>query len=112
MAVRTRPDRRFSLADVANELLDPPVAERFFAAAPNVESAQSLFRLNRELFDRTVNYRVFELDTGVWVSAPLEEVGESVHVERAPAAAAEGAPGERLRVEGNVVQDRLSARRR
>ena len=60
-----------------------------------------------------MNTRLFRLDTGVWVSAPLEQVGQSVQVEPAPAATAagEGAPGERLRVEGDVVQDRLSARR-
>lgn len=114
LAVRNMPARRFSLEQVAAEFLDGAIAEPFLAAAPNPESARSLFRLNRDLFDRTVNYRVFELDTGVWVSAPLEEVGQSVQVERTPAAAAAGvdAPGERLRVEGNVVQDRLSARRR
>lgn len=113
MAVRNMPDRRFSLEQVANEFLAPAVAEPFLASAPNLESARSLFRLNRDLFDRTVNYRVFRLDTGVWVSAPLEEVGQSVVVEQAPAdaVAVEGAPGERLRVEGTVVQDKLSSRR-
>jgi hypothetical protein len=111
MAVRNMPARRFSLEQVANEFLDPAVAEPFVSAAPNPESARSLFRLNRDLFDRTVNYRVFRLDTGVWVSAPLDEVGQSVQVEPAPAAAAdEAARGERLRVEGNVVQERLRAR--
>jgi hypothetical protein len=113
MAVRNVPERRFSLEQVAEEFLAPEVAEPFRAAAPNVESARSLFRLNRELFDRTVNYRVFRLDTGVWVSAPLEEIGQSVHVEPEPAdvVGAAGAPGERVRVEGSVVQDKLSARR-
>jgi hypothetical protein len=113
MAVRNMPDRRFSLEQVASDVLAPAVAEPFLAAAPNPESARSLFRLNRGLFDRTVNYRVFRLDTGVWVSAPLEEVGQSVVVEQAPAdaVAVEGAPGERLRVGGPVVQDKLSSRR-
>lgn len=113
MAVRNMPARRFSLQQVADEFLAPEVAAPFLAAAPNPESARSLFRLNRELFDRTVNYRVFRLDSGVWVSAPLEEIGESVVIEPEPVAEAEtaGAPGERLRVEGTVVQDKLSARR-
>jgi hypothetical protein len=114
MAVRNMPARRLSLQQVADEFLDPPLAEPFLAAAPNPDAARSLFRLNRDLFDRTVNYRVFRLDTGVWVSAPLEEVGQSVLLEPAQAAGADevSAPGERLSVEGNVVQDRLSARRR
>lgn len=113
MAVRNMPERRFSLEQVVQEFLAPEIAEPFLAAAPNVESARSLFRLNRELFDRTVNYRVFRLDTGVWVSAPLEEIGQSVQLEPEPTDAVEaaGAPGERLRVEGSVVQDKLSARR-
>jgi hypothetical protein len=111
MAVRNRPARRFSLQQVADEFLDPGVADSFIAAAPNVETAQSLFRLNRDLFDRTVNYRVFRLDTGVWVSAPLEEIGQSVQVRAERPRAADGGTGERLRVEGTVVQDQLRSRR-
>jgi hypothetical protein len=113
MAVRNMPARRFSLARVADEFLAPEIAAPFLGAAPNVESARSLFRLNRDLFDRTVNYRIFRLDTGVWVSAPLEEIGQSVQVDPEPADAVEaaGAPGERLRVEGSVIQDKLSSRR-
>lgn len=113
MAVRNRPPQRSSLARIAEEFLAQGVAAPFLAAAPNAESARSMFRLNRELFDRTINYRVFRLDTGVWVSAPLEEIGQSVQVTRAQRTAADvgGGPGERVRVEGNVVEDKLSARR-
>ena len=109
MAVRNMPDRRFSLVQVADEFLGPAVAEPFLAAVPNEETARSLFRLNRDVFDRVVNYRVFRLESGVWVSSPLEEVGQSVVVE--PRQGDGGGEREHLRVEGNVVEDKLSARR-
>jgi hypothetical protein len=113
MVVRNRPAQRSSLERIAEEFLAPDVATPFLAAAPNPESARSMFRLNRDLFDRTVNYRVFRLDTGVWVSAPLEEIGQSVQVTRARGRDAEraGGLGERVRVEGAVVEDKLSTRR-
>ena len=113
MAVRNMPARRFSLEQVAEEFLAPEVAQPFLKAAPNPESARSLFRINRDVFDRTVNYRVFRLDTGVWVSAPLEEIGQSVQITRAQVQDVQAAagPGEHVRVEGRVLEDKLSARR-
>lgn len=112
LAVRNRPPQRSSLERIAGEFLSREVAAPFLAAAPNAESARSMFQLNRDVFDRTVNYRVFRLDTGVWVSSPLEEIGQSVTVTRARGEAAEVAgPGERVRVEGTVVEDKLSSRR-
>jgi hypothetical protein len=112
LAVRNRPAQRSSLERIAAEFLSAEVAAPFLAAAPNPESARSMFQLNRDVFDRTVNYRVFRLDTGVWVSSPLEEIGQSVTVTRARGDA-EGVagPGERVRVEGTVVEDKLSSRR-
>ena len=111
MAVRNRPAQRSSLEQIAAEFLAPDVAAPFLAAAPNPESARSMFALNRDLFDQTVNYRVFRLDTGVWVSAPLDEIGQSVQVTRTGGDAAQAGTGERVRVEGTVVEDKLSARR-
>jgi hypothetical protein len=111
MAVRSQPGRRLSLQQVATQFLAPAVAKPFLASAPNEESARSLFRPNRELLDRTLNFRVFELKSGVWVSAPLGQIGDSVLLEPTPGERAEGAPGEHLRVEGDVVQDKLASRR-
>jgi hypothetical protein len=112
LAVRNRPPQRSSLERIAADFLSSEVAASFLAAAPNRESARSMFQLNRDVFDRSVNYRVFRLHTGVWVSSPLDEIGQSVTVTRARGAAADVAgPRERVRVEGTVVEDKLSSRR-
>ncbi len=113
MAIRNRPPQRSSLQGIAAEFLSPGVAEPFLAAAPNPESARSLFQLNRQLFDRSVNYRNFRLTTGVWVSAPLGEVGDSVTITRMRPKGddATAEPVERLHVEGTVIEDKLTSRR-
>jgi hypothetical protein len=49
-------------------------------SAPNIESRDALFDFQTETFDSVLQFRVFHLDSGVFVSAPLEEIGESVRV--------------------------------
>jgi hypothetical protein len=69
------------------------------------------------VFDDSLRTRIFRLDSGVTVYSPIGEVGQSVRVTREGATAPVGdradgnVSGERLRVEGTVVEDKLSRRR-
>ncbi len=102
MSMRRSPQKRVSLQTFAVRYLEGELRERFLNAAPNDHSRDSLFDFRRDVFDETLGFRIFELDTGVFVSSPLDQVGKSVRV----------GSGERrrLRCEGDVVEDRVRAR--
>lgn len=40
-----------------------------------------MFDIDRGIFDAMVSYHVYELSSGVRVSAPFQEVGDSVRIE-------------------------------
>jgi len=79
-AIALMADRRqaWSLEKVADKLVPEGLREAFLVVAPNQETARSQFYLDKDLLRQQINYRVFQLDTGVWVSAPFSEVGETV----------------------------------
>jgi hypothetical protein len=116
LAVRTMPQRRWSLEQFANRMLSGELRDAFLAAAPNDESRRSVFGFQRQVFEDSLRTRIFRLDTGVTVLSPLEEVGQTVQVVRQQASTSDAesdgnARGERLTVEGTVVSDRMSKRR-
>ena len=73
--------RAWSLKKIADEYIPPDVSEAFCSVAPNAETLTNKFMLDKELLRDQINYRVFQLETGVWVSAPFSEVGRTVKVE-------------------------------
>ncbi len=80
MAMRRSPQKRVSLKDFADRYLEAAARDTFIAAVPNRESLESVFEFNRDVFDSTIQFRVFQLDTGVFVSSPLTQIGESVEI--------------------------------
>jgi hypothetical protein len=68
----------WSLNKVADRLIPDSLRESFLSHAPNDQTATSEFYLDKDLLRQQINYRVFQLQTGVWVSAPFSEVGETV----------------------------------
>lgn len=103
MAMRRSPQRRVSLQDFADRYLETSVRDAFLAGAPNQESLNSVFDFNRDVFDSTLHFRVFQLDTGVFVSSPLTQIGESVQI-------AEGRRRQ-LSCRGQIVNEQLRTRR-
>lgn len=99
MAVRNTPNPRLSLRTFGNRYLSGTAKEVFVKSAPNAESLSSLFDFQRTVFDSTVQFRIFQLDTGVYVSSPLGEVGKSVQI----------SDGKRRRLSclGDIVDERL-----
>jgi hypothetical protein len=80
VSIRTARRQRWSLADFADHYLSGDALDNFLRAAPNAESLASPFDFNRELFEQVVHFRVFQLESGVYVSSPPTEIGRSVHV--------------------------------
>lgn len=117
IAVRTMPRSSWSLEQFATQMLSDELRARFLAEAPNDESRRSIFGFERQVFEDSLRTRIFRLDGGVTVYSPLEEVGNTVQVvqarrsNEAAMSPGENARGERLRVEGTVVSDKMSKRR-
>ncbi len=78
IAVRASRRPRWSLREFANQFLTGDPRDSFLAAAPNRETLDSSFDFDRATFDDVLNFRIFGLNTGVFVSSPLGEVGKSV----------------------------------
>lgn len=113
MAIHTMPQTHWSLEEVANNFLSGKAKEVFLATAENDATRTSTFALDRPALHRGLSIRNFRLPGDVWVSAPLDQVGDGklVQVEPSDDNKAETGPGERIRVEAEVIQDRLGSRR-
>jgi hypothetical protein len=104
MAMRRSPHKRLSLQGFADRYLakDGTAYRAFTAAVPNQESLAAVFDFQTEVFDTALQFRVFQLDTGVFVSSPLAQIGESVRI-------TEGRE-KRLSCGGTIVEERLRTR--
>jgi len=70
-AVRQSNREKWSIDSFARELLPEPARTRLLAHPAAQRNGDSMFALNRDVFDKLINFRVYQLDTGVWVSAPF-----------------------------------------
>jgi hypothetical protein len=104
MAMRRSPHKRLSLLDFADRYLTEGgnAYQAFKRAVPNQESLSALFSFQTEIFDRALQFRVFQLNTGVFVSSPLKEIGGSVQI-------TEGRE-KRLSCRGSIVEESLRTR--
>lgn len=98
-AIRHSPQQRWSMQEFADQYLQGQVRDRMIGAAPNVEALDSNFDFDRAVFDQAINFRVFRLESDVYVSAPFDEIGRSVTVQ-----------DEHLRCEGTIVDEKVRAR--
>lgn len=102
-AVRHAPQRRLSLQTVADTYLQGRAREAFVNSAPNREALTGIFDFDRGRFEQLLQFRVFHLDTGVTVTAPFGEVGQSVTID-------EQNDGRYLRAHGVVADEKVTAR--
>jgi hypothetical protein len=101
-AIRQSSRTRWSLREFADEYLQGDVKERVVRFAPNQDALNSSFDFQRQTFDRTVHFRVFRLDSGVYVSSPFDEVGRTVRIS--------GDREKHLTCEGTVVEEKVRTR--
>ena len=104
MAMRRSPHKRLSLEDFADRYLtkDGSAYKAFIGAIPNRESSSAVFDFQTETFDRTLHFRVFQLNTGVFVTSPLTEIGGSVQIT--------GGIEKHLSCKGDIVEEHLRTR--
>jgi hypothetical protein len=102
VAVRQSRRPRWSLQEFADHYLTGEARQAFVRAVPNQETLDSSFDFDRNTFDATLNFRIFGLNTGVFVSSPLGEVGKSVVLS--------GTRQKTLRCEGTVIEEHLRTR--
>jgi hypothetical protein len=111
LAVHTMPQTHWSLEQVANEFLSGKASQVFLASAENDATRTSVFKLDREALQRGLSFRNFRLLDNVWVSAPIDQVGEGKRVQLETQETDGEGPAERLRLEADVIQDKLASRR-
>lgn len=112
LAIYTMPKNQWSLEEVADQFLSGRGKEIFLDVAENEETRTSVFDLDRPTLEKRLNVRNFRLPQGVWVSAPIQQVGDGKVVQIDEHRDENGNETiERLRVEADVIQDRLSSRR-
>ena len=104
MAIRHSPQRRVSLYTFAARYLDGSTKENFLARVPNDHALRSSFNFDRDTFDATLQFRIFELEKGVFVSSPLTEVGASVKIVGEP-------QNRQLVCQGRIVDEKMRTRR-
>jgi hypothetical protein len=102
VAIRRSPRKRWSLKGFADTYLEGNLRDVFLESAPNEETVNSSFDFNRDIFDSALNFRVFHLESDVWVSAPFDEVGRSVVLS--------GEKEKRLTCEGTVIEEYVKTR--
>jgi 37-kD nucleoid-associated bacterial protein len=73
--------RAWSLQKIAEEFIPQDLQPLFLESAPNTETIETKFMLDKDLLRKIINYRVFQLKNGVWVSSPFSEVGKGVQIE-------------------------------
>lgn len=108
LSMRRAKNNRISLKDFANRYLSGHVYDAFMAAVPTKESENAAFDFQREVFDSVLQFRVFQLRTGVFVSSPLREIGQSVRIVDGKDGA--DALTRTLACEGEIVQEHLRKR--
>jgi len=80
VAIRNAPGSRISLEAFAERYLGPELGAEFLERAPNQETAAAMFEFSKQSFDDVLQFRVFELKNGLYVYAPLAQVGDTVRV--------------------------------
>jgi hypothetical protein len=90
------PRPTWTLSEVAQELLPTALAETFLSASPDPRMNDARYELDHAALDRALATRVFRLSTGVSVTAPLSEIGQSVLVD-----------GDQLQIAGTIVNERF-----
>lgn len=101
VAVRTSPTQSWSVNQFAGQYLQGDAKRLFLQSVPS-ELHSMRFQFDRSEFEKRLNFRVFELEDGVYVSAPFGTIGNSVRVS--------GTQKRKLKCEGYVTNEKVRAR--
>lgn len=102
-ALRQSKREKWSIGSVADELLREPARGRLLEHAAAKRNRDSLFSLDRDAFDKLINFHVYQLDTGVWVSTPFTDEPAGVEI-------SEDGDERRLTATGRIVAEAVRSR--
>ncbi|MEN6407181.1 MAG: nucleoid-associated protein [Thermoguttaceae bacterium] len=104
VAIRTSPKQTWSMAQFARQYLQDDVKERFVQSV-SPEQLNLSFKFQRDVFEAKLNFRVFQLENNIYVSAPFDTVGDNKAVRILDG------QQRKLRCEGVVVNEQVRSRR-
>ncbi|MCA9178429.1 MAG: hypothetical protein KDB14_28405 [Planctomycetales bacterium] len=79
LAIRTSPNKNWTYQRVASRFLSGTAQGEFLARIP-VRERSLAFSFARDEFEKRLNFRVFETQQGIYISAPFGTVGKTVKV--------------------------------
>jgi hypothetical protein len=99
LALRSGPQKRWSVREFADRFLDGDAKVNLLREIP-VDMLDQAFDIDKGVVEERLKTRIFELESGVVVSAPLDAVGQDVKLE-----------GSRLRVSGTIKNEKVRGRK-
>lgn len=101
LAIRTSPTRNWTYQRVASRFLAGDAQAEFLGRIPVRERALA-FSFDRDEFEKRLNFRVFETQNGIYISAPFGTVGTTVRLI--------GQNQRRVQVDDVVVDEKVRSR--
>lgn len=101
LAIRTSPTKNWTYQRVANRFLAGAAQGEFLSRIPARERTLA-FSFDRDEFEKRLNFRVFETQQGIYISAPFGTVGTTVKLT--------GQAQRRVRVDDVVVDEKVRSR--
>ena len=80
MNLRSSPGTEWSPQGIADELLSGGARDLFLKAIADEGTRATTFRFQPEIFDKAVGYRIFQLENGIYVSVPFDQIGGAVKI--------------------------------
>lgn len=104
VAVRASTQSRWSMQSFADSYLTDSAKARFLKTREAREHRAQKFQFKKDAFDLVINYRVFELKNGVYISAPFARADTVLDIKDTP-------QGKRVTASGVVKTDRVRKQR-
>lgn len=101
MSIRSGPKQRWSPREISENFFSGSLASKFEKKFPNAATYNTPFDIDQDTYSANLNFTVYKLESGVVVSSPFSEIGESVRI------SGTADDGERLICEGRVVSQRV-----
>ncbi|MER9445861.1 hypothetical protein NKI79_32070 [Mesorhizobium sp. M0340] len=101
MSIRSGPKQKWSPKEVADNFFGVDLAARFQSKFPNAATYNTSIEIDQNTYADSLNFAVYKLDSGVIVSSPFSEIGESVRITET------AKEGSRLSLEGRVVSQKV-----
>lgn len=101
MTIHSGPKSRWSPSEIAKQFMGEDLQKRFRKKFPNESTFNTSIDIEDDTYTNTICFTIFKLNSGVIVTSPFSEIGDSVKVTTSDG------EGSRLICEGRVVSQRM-----